>query len=215
MRKKINFNMKPALLILLAVMLVSYACTRVEDNSRSGSLLVVTSVTGIIGQDKTEGSPLLSDTCDSTLTENPNQDPQFCTVFNDNASITFSNEYLQIGPGAGIQQGSFLNDIIVNQYRVDYFRSNGRNTPGVDVPYGIDGTMNVRVPLNQTTTGAIVVVRHEAKREPPLSELDNGTAEEVITAQAQMKFYGQDLAGHTVSAIGYLEIHFGNFGEAQ
>lgn len=213
MRNKINFNMKPALLILLAVMLVSYACTRVEDNSRSGSLLTVESITGEIGGEATESTPLLSDTCD-----NPNdqpQDPQLCGVFNDNANITFSNDYLQVGPGSGVTQGSFLNDIIVNRYRVDYFRSNGRNTPGVDVPYGIDGTMNVRVPLNSTGTGGIVVVRHQAKKEPPLSELDNGSSEHVITAQAEIKFYGVDLAGHTVSAVGYLEIHFANFGEAQ
>jgi len=214
MRKKINFNMKPALLILLAVLLVSYACSRVEDNTRAGTLLTVESVVGEIGGEGTESTPLLSDTCDNANDEP--QDPQLCGVFNDNATITFSNEYLQIGSGSGAgPSGSFLNDVIVNRYRVDYFRSNGRNTPGVDVPYGIDGTMNVRVPVNGSAGGGILVVRHQAKKEPPLSELDNGSSEHVITAQAELKFYGQDLAGHTVSAVGYLEIHFANFGEAQ
>jgi hypothetical protein len=193
-------------------MLVTFACTRVEDNTRSASLLVVESITGIIGQDDSESTPLLSDTCDSPA-DQP-QDPELCGVFNDNAEITFSNQFLQIGPGTG-QGTSFLNDIIVNRYRVDYFRSNGRNTPGVDVPYGIDGTMNVRVPVDTNTTGAILVVRHEAKKEPPLSELDNGPSEGVITAQAEIKFFGQDLSGRTVSATGYLEIHFGNYGEDQ
>jgi len=214
MRTKIKFNMKPALLILVAVMLVSYACTRVEDNTRSGSLLLIESVVGHIGSESgVESSPLLSDTCDNA--NDLPQDPQLCTVTNDNASITFANQFLQIGPGGTGTGASFLNDIIVNRYRVDYFRPNGRNTPGVDVPYGIDGTMNVRVNSGVTSDGAIVIVRHEAKKEPPLSELDNGSSEGVITANAEIKCYGQDLAGRTVSATGYLEIHFANYGEEQ
>lgn len=212
MRTKTNFNVKAAFLVLIAVMLVSFACTRVEDNTRSGSLLVVESIQGIIGQDDSESTPLLSDTCD-----NPNdqpQDPELCGVFNDNADINFANQFLQVGPGAGFGN-SFLNDIVVNRYRVDYFRPNGRNTPGVDVPYGIDGTMNIRVPVDGVATAGIIVVRHESKHEPPLSELDNGSGEHIITAQAEIKFFGQDLAGRTVSATGFLEIHFGNFGESQ
>lgn len=214
MRTKTNFNVKAALLVLIAVMLVSFACTRVEDNTRSASLLVINTVTGIIGQSQDNGNPLFSDTCDSTLKQNPSQDPEFCTTFNDNAEIEFSNQFLQVGPGAGFGN-SFLNDIVVNRYRVDYFRPNGRNTPGVDVPYGIDGTMNLRVAVNGTSTGSITVVRHEAKAEPPLVFLDNEDTEGVITAQAEIKFFGQDLAGRTVSATGFLEIHFGNFGEQE
>jgi hypothetical protein len=98
---------------------------------------------------------------------------------------------------------------------VDYFRSNNRNTPGVDVPFGIDGTMNVRVPVDGTAIGSIVVVRHTAKREPPLAELDSGTSEGVITVNAQIKTFGADISGHSVSATGFLEIHFANYGETQ
>lgn len=206
-----KLNLEPALLVLLAVALLSYACTRVEDNTRSGSLLTVQEVIGFIGQNDKESTPLLSDTCDNASDEP--QDPDLCGVFNDNAEPTFNNNFLQIGPGAVPQQPSFLNDIVVTRYRVDYFRPNGRNTPGVDVPFGIDGSMNVTVRVNSSATGSIVVVRHEAKREPPLAELDIGTSEDVITANAELRFFGQDLSGHTVSATGYLEIHWANFGE--
>jgi hypothetical protein len=204
-----KFSLKPALLILLGVLLVSYACTSVEDSSRTGTLLVVNSVTGFAGGEQGEEStPLLSDTCDND--NGVPQDPDTCTVFNDNAEVDFAVQFLQNPPNPG---GSFINDIVVNRYRVDYVRAGGRNTPGVDVPFGIDGTMNMRIPVNGTATASIVVVRHEAKREPPLSSLDIEQGEEVITANAQMKFYGQDLAGRTASAIGYLEIHFANYGE--
>jgi hypothetical protein len=203
-----SFNLRPAVLILLALLSIQYGCTRVEDNTRSSSLLVVESVLGLSGDENLTGSPLLSDVCEN----NPPLELN-CSRFNDNANITFSNEFLQIGPGAGIVAPSFLNDIIVNRYRVDYFRPNGRNTPGVDVPYAIDGTMNVRVTVNGTGDGSIIVVRHEAKAEPPLAELLTGQSEGVITAQAEIKFFGQDLSGRTVSATGFLEIHFAEFGE--
>jgi hypothetical protein len=203
-----NFNFKPALLILLAVVLVSYACTRVEDNTRAGSLLVVSNVIGINGEDET-GIPLFSDLCERSTENNCG-----CGIVNDNASADFSNEFLQIGPGANVGSGSFLNDIIVQQYRVDYFRPNNRNTPGVDVPYGIDGTLNVRVPLGGSATGVVTIVRHEAKTEAPLSDLVQlGPQEGVITANAQIKFFGQDISGRTVSAFGLLEVHFADFAD--
>jgi hypothetical protein len=204
---------KPALLLLIGVALFMYACTQVEDNTRSGSLLAIDSVDGLPGAPNIDaGSPLLSDTCDQTTMElPPPQDPDLCSVTNDNATLHFSNTFLQIGSGSGVHDPSFINDIIVTRYRVDYFRANNRNTPGVDVPFGIDGAMNVRVPINGTADGAIIVVRHVAKREPPLAELDSGTTEDVITANAQIKTFGADISGHTVSATGFLEIHFANF----
>ncbi|MCI0443890.1 hypothetical protein L0152_11850 [bacterium] len=203
-----NFNFKPALLILLAVVLVSYACTRVEDNTRAGSLLVVSNVIGINGEDES-GIPLFSDLCERSTENNCG-----CGIVNDNAEADFSNEFLQIGPGANVGNGSFLNDIIVQQYRVDYFRANNRNTPGVDVPYGIDGTLTVRVPLGGSASGIVTIVRHEAKTEAPLSDLVQlGPQEGVITANAQIKFFGQDISGRTVSAFGLLEVHFADFAD--
>lgn len=203
-----NFSFKPALLILLAVVLVSYACTRVEDNTRAGSLLVVSNVIGLdtAGQ---SGVPLFSDLC-----ERSSQNNCACGIVNDNAQADFSNEFLQIGPGANVGSGSFLNDIIVQQYRVDYFRPNNRNTPGVDVPYGIDGTMTLRVPLGGTASGVVTIVRHEAKVEAPLSDLVQlGPQEGTLTANAQIKFFGQDISGRTVSAFGFLEVHFADFAD--
>jgi len=210
--KTTNFSFKPAILLVLAIALIGIACTQVEDNSRSGSLLTITSVIGQPGgQGGQAGSPMLSDTCDNA--NNLPQDPEFCTVFNDNATVGFKNDYLQIGGGAGVGTPGFLNDIIITRYRVDYIRSNNRNTPGIDVPFGIDGTMNVRVPIRASATGVIMVVRHEAKLEPPLAELSNGPSEGVLTANAQLQFFGKDVAGRTVSATGFLEIHFANYGE--
>lgn len=209
--KKLSF--RPAILLILAVALISYACTDVEDNSESASLLTVSSITGNPGgEGEDDGVPLLSDTCDNASDES--QDPAFCTVFNDNATVQLDNDFIQIGPGAGVGPPSFINDILVTQYRIDYVRPNDRNTPGVDVPFGIDGTMNVRVPVNGSATTTILVVRHVAKREPPLSSLALG-GEGILTANAQIRFFGRDIAGRAVTAAGFLEIHFANYGEDQ
>lgn len=206
-----NLSFRPAFLMILAVALITYACTEVEDNSESASLLVVSNVSGVPGGEGEEpGVPLLSDICDSP--NDQSQDPAFCTVFNDNAEVTFENEFLQLGPGTGIRPPSFMNDIIVTQFRVDFVRANSRNTPGIDVPFGVDGVMNVRVPVNGSITAPILIVRHVAKREPPLAELSFGS-ENVLTANAQLRFFGHDIAGRNVSAVGFLEVHFANFGE--
>jgi hypothetical protein len=207
-----KLSLKPAFLMILAVALISYACTEVEDNSESASLLVVSNVTGVPGgEGEQEGAPLLSDVCDSP--NSASQDPATCTVFSDNAEVTFTNEFLQIGPGSGVGNPSFMNDIIVTQYRVDFVRPNSRNTPGIDVPFGVDGTMNVRVPVNGSATAPVLIIRHVAKREPPLAELSFG-GENVLTANAQLRFFGHDIAGREVSAVGFLEVHFANFGES-
>jgi hypothetical protein len=208
-----NLNFKPAFLLLLGLALLTYvACTEVEDNTRSASLLTVSQVVGAPGSPgETAGTPLLSDVCD-----NPNdasQDPDTCTVFNDNADVTLDNDFLQIGPGSGVGSPGFINDIVATQYRIDYVRPNGRNTPGIDVPFGIDGTMDIRVPVNGTKTVSILVVRHQAKREPPLSEITTGEGETVITANALIQVFGHDIAGRTVNATGFLEIHWANYGE--
>jgi hypothetical protein len=211
--KNKNLILASKVFLAVSVMLLGFGCTEVEDESRAASLLIVEEIIGEPGGEGEErGTPLLSDTCDNDLDEP--QDPDLCTVFNDNAEIQLSNEFLQVGPGAGFDP-SFLNDIIIERYRVDYFRPNGRNTPGVDVPFSIDGALSLRVPVNQTATATILVVRHTAKREPPLAELDIGSSEAVLTANARITLFGRDVAGRTVQATGFLEIHFANYGEGQ
>ena len=37
------------------------------------------------------------------------------------------------------------NDITIDRYRVEYTRADGRNTPGVDVPYAFDGAITVTI----------------------------------------------------------------------
>src|SRR5262245_8451582 len=58
--------------------------------------------------------------------------------------------------------------LLLTRYEVRYFRSDGRATQGVDVPYSISGAMagEVDVATSGTSTVNIQVVRDQAKLEP-------------------------------------------------
>src|SRR5262249_35840518 len=101
-------------------------------------------------------------------------------------------------------------EVTINRYHVDYRRADGRNTPGVDVPYGYDGA------ATGTTSGGKLelifeLVRHVTKMEPPLSQL--ATNPGVITTLAEVTFYGRDQVGNDVVATGTIQVDFGNFGD--
>ena len=65
------------------------------------------------------------------------------------------------------------NFITVTRYHVDYVRADGRNTPGVDVPFPFDGAMTLTVGAGNAT-GSFELVRVQAKHEAPLMALRGG-----------------------------------------
>jgi hypothetical protein len=102
-----------------------------------------------------------------------------------------------------------VNAITITRYHVDYIRADGRNTPGVDVPYGFDGAVTVTV--SGTTTFGFQLVRVVAKEETPLVQLK--VSKSVITAIARITFFGHDQAGNEVTATGTIQVDFGNYGD--
>lgn len=103
--------------------------------------------------------------------------------------------------------------VLVQQYEVRYFRSDGRGTPGLDVPYPVSGPMSTEVDL--ATSGAsavsIEVVRRQAKLEPPLSNI---TGYQIVSMIAEVTISGQTVAGQVVSASGRMQIDFADYGDA-
>ncbi len=90
-----------------------------------------------------------------------------------------------------------------------YVRADGRNVPGVDVPYPFDGVANFTVPL----TGAEVergflLVRHQAKAESPSEGNHLESTSMILSVIAQVDFYGEDGAGRAVMVTGYVNITF-------
>jgi hypothetical protein len=103
------------------------------------------------------------------------------------------------------------NFITVNRYRVVYTRADGRNTPGVDVPYPFDGAITVTV--SGTATAGFTLVRHQAKVEAPLGALATNFV--IVSTIADVTFYGQDQTGRAVSVTGRISVNFANFADPE
>jgi hypothetical protein len=127
------------------------------------------------------------------------------TVFSDSAAATLG----VIMKDVSVVAPSTNNAVTINRYRVEYVRADGRNVPGVDVPYSFDGTATMTIPAGGTATLSIEIVRHTAKLESPLVDLvTSGGALSMIT---RVTFFGTDQVGNDVAATGSMQITFGDF----
>jgi hypothetical protein len=117
-----------------------------------------------------------------------------------------------IGTPSAPTTPSSNNLITIERYHVTYTRADGRNVPGVDVPYPFDGAITMTVGTGETS-GSFEIVRHIAKEEAPLMALM--TSEVIIATIGEVTFYGHDQTGREVSASGKILIEFGNFGDPQ
>jgi len=105
--------------------------------------------------------------------------------------------------------------IFVERYEVSYTRSDGHNTPGVDVPFGFTGRLTSAVDVAASGTNLTIpltVVRQQQKDEPPLRNLRNGGGQSIFTVTAQITLHGQTTAGQAVTSTGFLTISFADFG---
>jgi hypothetical protein len=109
---------------------------------------------------------------------------------------------------------STLNTVTITRYHVEYRRADGRNTPGVDVPYGFDGGTSVSIDPNNSENVIFQIVRHQGKLEPPLKNLASLGGQVVISTIAEITFYGHDQNGNEVSVVGRMDVVFGDFPDA-
>jgi hypothetical protein len=105
------------------------------------------------------------------------------------------------------------NAITVNRYRVTYRRSDGRSTPGVDVPYAFDGAVTFTVQPGDTQTVPFNLVRVQAKAEAPLSALAGNGGAMVISTLADVTFFGRDQVGREVSVTGTIGVNFADWAD--
>ena len=91
---------------------------------------------------------------------------------------------------------------------MEYIRADGRNTPGVDVPYGFDGAIRVTIQDAPTTFG-FQLVRNQAKDEAPLVFLRSNGA--IVTTLAKITFFGRDQNGNEISIVGEHHDQFRQF----
>lgn len=144
--------------------------------------------------------PLNSDVPDVTAGE---------TVFNDYGQVTMRLVMRDPGQGSNPATPTPINEVTITGYRIEYRRTDGRNTPGVDVPFPFTGAVTITVGATTAVSGAFELVRHIAKVEQPLAPLGRNLV--VLTVIADVTFFGRDQAGNSVSATGSIQINFANF----
>jgi hypothetical protein len=187
---------------LIALVAATASCGDVVRQGRSPVYLVIDNfqvATGITTSPTFTGAPLLSD----VQTKG--------SVFDDLGQVTLRLSLKDIGPGTSTLTPSPNNEVTVTRYHVQYVRADGRNTPGVDVPYPFDGSMTGTVPSNATLIIGFELVRHDAKLESPLVQLITNLS--VINTIANVTFYGQDQVGNAVSVTGSVSVDFANFAD--
>jgi hypothetical protein len=189
-------------------MAATASCGDVVRSSRSPVFLTVNSLQGAQGsKPSTLTGNLLSDVITNVTTPAPCTPTAPCPIiFNDvgSAILSVSMKDITVSPTTN-------NQVTVTRYHVEYRRADGRNTPGVDVPYGFDGAVTITIPAGGTGTAGFVLVRNESKMESPLVQLE--TNPNIIDTIADVTFYGRDQVGNDVSVTGSILINFGNFGD--
>lgn len=206
----------PNLVSTLARLVVGSACLIVSAScggellrtGRSPVFMIVNSLEGSAGGTGDPTAFLLSDVQvlrDETVNGVVIKVP---TIVNDNARATIGIEAKnQALPTTG------LNAVTVTRYRVTFRRSDGRNTPGVDVPYGFDGAVAVTIPAGSTGTVSFDLIRHQAKLEPPLRNLVGFGGLGYISTVAEVTFYGRDQNGNELTATASMDVQFGDFAD--
>ena len=186
-------------------------CTSTQMEGQSPAYLIVNSLLGASGATPDKfGGTLASDVI--TLVKVSGSDALAPTVYEDTGQVTLTLAMKDPGSQSSPTVPSTTNWITLNRYHVQYLRADGRNTPGVDVPYAFDGATTATV----SDAGAIVsftLVRVQAKGEAPLMALANGGGANTISTIAEVTFYGADQAGRTVSVTGRIGVTFSDWGD--
>ncbi len=200
-----SFLRAKALLLISAVLglhLASCSTPDVLEQDTTNTIIIIENMQGQSAAGET-GDDLESDVCtNDSFTEGT------CTVAADFGVVEISATL----KNPNQTQTSFFNDVTFRTYRVTFVRADGRNTPGVDVPFPFDGAANFTVIVDAgSATRSFIIVRNQAKLETPLANLAFGGGSVVLSVIAEVEFFGTDGAGRQISAKAFLNIHFADF----
>lgn len=205
---------RPWKALAIGVAVASAGCGELATQGRSPSQLVILSLSAAPGASPSQfGANLLSDVVTNVEQTVGGQQVSSPTVFNDVGAVEFGLILKDPGndPATPAAPGA-LNAVTITRYRVVYRRADGRNAPGVDVPFSFDSGVTVTVTTDGGSTG-FELVRSSAKLEAPLRALTNNP--DIISTIAEVTFYGHDQAGNDVSATGMIGVNFANFADSE
>jgi len=196
--------------VVAAVCLLSTASCGSEAfrTGRSPVFLSIIGITTTNGASEDTGPNLLSDVqtlVDRTINGETVKVP---TIFNDTAVATIT-----VVAKDQLTETTAINAVTITRYRINFRRTDGRNTPGVDVPFGWDGGVSVTIPAGGSASVGFEIVRHSSKSEPPLRNLVANGGQQFIYTVAEVTFFGHDQNGNEVAVTGLVDVAFSDFGD--
>jgi hypothetical protein len=199
----------------VAVVAGSVSCGEVVRQGRAPAFMVIDSIQASSGATPGDfGGFLLSDVQTMEVETFNGQTTKVPTIHNDSAVATLRLVLKDPGTSGLGASPSDLNAVQLNRYRIVYRRADGRNTPGVDVPFSIDGAVTATLTASPTAVG-FEIVRHQAKLEQPLRALAGFGGHLFISTLAEITFFGRDLVGNDVQATGSISVSFSDYGDPQ
>ncbi|HYT67862.1 MAG TPA: hypothetical protein VEL51_15640 [Vicinamibacterales bacterium] len=177
---------------VVLTLLAAASCSQAIRTGQSPGYLVINTLEGAQGTGEF-GSTLESD------------------VISDSGAIVADRGQasLQLVMKDPLASPSPANAITIDQYHVEYIRSDGRNAQGIDVPYAFDSAVTATV--SGSASVPFTLVRIQAKQEAPLAALARGGGARAITTIARVTFYGHDQNGREVSVTGNIEVTFADW----
>jgi hypothetical protein len=203
-----------AVVVLVAA---SVSCGDVIRQGRAPVQIVIDDIQAASGAEPDElGGFLLSDV-QTLVNQNVNgQTVRVATIFNDLGSASMHIIMKDQGTGGLGTSPSPQNAVQLDRYRIVYRRADGRNTPGVDVPFPIEGAATATLCHCQSiSTISFEIVRHQAKLEQPLRSLAGFGGRMFISTIAEITFFGHDLAGNEIQATGQISVSFSDYGDPE
>jgi hypothetical protein len=208
-----RINVIPRLVAGLFCAAVCTSCGDVSRTGRSPVLLVIDRLEGGSGARPGELSGTLQSDVLTLVQRTVNgENVQVPTIFEDAGEVALRTVLKDLGTPGFPAQPSPLQDVTINRYRVVFKRADGRNVPGVDVPYPFDGAITFTVGPNQVS-GAFTLVRIQAKQEAPLAALAGGGGARAISTLAEVTFYGRDQAGNEIAVTGLISVNFADWAD--
>jgi hypothetical protein len=186
-------------LAFTAAAVFAAGCSDFIRQDRSPVTLVIDSLQAASGA---EDSPTFSGTLQSDVITDGG-------IFNDSGQVTIRSIMKDV-----LAAPSPVNAVTINRYRVTFRRSDGRNTPGIDVPHPFDSAVTFTVPAGGSASHTFELIRHLAKEDAPLRALATNVAVTIATV-ADVTFFGRDQAGNELSVTGSIGVIFGDFADPE
>ncbi|RPJ62758.1 MAG: hypothetical protein EHM24_25545 [Acidobacteria bacterium] len=198
--------------VVLAAALAA-SCGETAQQGRSPAYLVMEQLSAASGaKPGTTSNVLESDVITNVKVTLGGDTVLVPTVFEDAGEVQLHVALKDPGTPTTLVDPSPMNFVTVDRYRVTFIRADGRNTPGVDVPYPFDGAATGTI-TGGSSKLVFVLVRAQAKKEAPLQALQGMGGAQIISTIAEVTFYGKDQAGHAVSVTGRISVNFADWGD--